>query len=249
MNNQQSFSSQLTPLSGVNELLKKAWEVYRARIKVLLGIMLVPIIVSFIIFIISAILGFSSLFYFFTTFDPRVLSGLLPIIVVFALVMLIVGSWSNLALIYAIKEREQRIGVKESFQKTKDKIISSLWVSFLVGLAILAGSLLLIIPGIIIGVWFSFSIFVLVSEGLKGTKALTQSKELVRGRWIKVFWRMFVIFIIIFLFNFIIGLIVEELGISFLGDIISFLIAPFSTIYSFLLYEDLKKSKEALAKI
>jgi hypothetical protein len=60
---------------------------------------------------------------------------------------------------------------------------SVLWVTFLVGLTSTLGLILLIVPGI--WLWFSFAVAVpvLLFEGLKGTSAMSRSRQLVRGRW------------------------------------------------------------------
>ena len=53
----------------------------------------------------------------------------------------------------------------------------------LVGLAIIGGLILFIIPGIYIGVRLAVSIEALVVEGRRGTEAMGRSWELVGGHW------------------------------------------------------------------
>ncbi len=62
-------------------------------------------------------------------------------------------------------------------------------VGFLQLLTILGGGILLILPGIFLGVALSFSQMFVVDRGLRGTKALVASYELVKGRWWATLWR------------------------------------------------------------
>ena len=59
------------------------------------------------------------------------------------------------------------------------------------------GFLLLVIPGIILSVFFAFGLFTLVLDGHKGWEALTKSKDLVTGYWWAVFGRFFLLGIVI----------------------------------------------------
>jgi len=56
-----------------------------------------------------------------------------------------------------------------------------LWTSFLMGVAIMGGFILLIIPGIIAAFWFSLATQVVVVEGVSGLKALKRSRALMKG--------------------------------------------------------------------
>lgn len=54
----------------------------------------------------------------------------------------------------------------------------------------LGGLILFIIPGVIFGLWYTFSQQVLVLDGKQGLEALAASKELVKGRFLSVLWRL-----------------------------------------------------------
>jgi len=106
-------------------------------------------------------------------------------------------------------------------------------------LVILVGGILLIIPGIIFYIYFEFSFFVFVGEGIKGAKALSRSKELVKGYWWQVFLREIVIMIVLFVSAWAIGQI-PVIGF-FLGLVLA---TPFVIIFSYLIYKDLKQIKQ-----
>ena len=233
MDNQQKIPSvqhQALTLPGVSNLLKRSWQIYKMRVGTFLGIMALPFIIGFL-FLIPVEIG--------KTLNP-IFAILLYII--FSLIVGIVGSWSQVSLLYAIKEREIRIGIKESFQRGWSKILPFIWISILGGFIATGGFLLFIVPAIIFIVWFIFGTPVLVSEEHRGMNALLRSKQWVSGYWSKVFWRWLAITVIeagIILF-------VKILKIPFAENIISLLITPFSLTYSFLIYEDLKKLKGEL---
>ena len=91
---------------------------------------------------------------------------------VLTVVLIIIGLWAQVSLIFAIQGREQKTGVIESFRKGWHKILSFVWVSILAGFLILGGFGLFIIPGIIFSIWFIFSTYVLVAEDKNGMQAI-----------------------------------------------------------------------------
>lgn len=252
MNNQNQqqippTQSQILTLPGISDLLKRTFSVYKARLGTFLGIMVLPVISGLLFLIPSAILK-----------DIPVLGIFLFII--FWLAVVIINFWSYVSLIFAIKEREKKIGIAESFKKGWPKIISFVWISFLVGFITIGGFLLFIIPGIIFTIWFAFPVYVLVSEDLRGMNSLFRSKQLVAEYWWKILWRFLVMGIIILLFFGVLigiaaGLILlfpslipfTDFAESVMRIISTLFITPFSVAFGFLLYEDLKKQKAQVA--
>ena len=142
------------------------------------------------------------------------------------------GLWTQVATFCAVKENE--INFKKALALAWPKMGSFFWISLLTALAIFAGFILLVIPGIIFAVWFCFSIFVFVAEDLRGTAALKKSKQLVRGYFWPVFGRMIVLGIVVSLISW----------IKFFGPIINiFFTAPFAIVFEYMLFEDLKRVK------
>lgn len=242
MNDNQSFSpfgpSSFSPpqsvisLPGGWELLKKSLGIYKKRFWVFVGIMVIP----FLVF----------LLFFGSAFLLRILKVpwiwlIVAIIGYFALI--IFNLWAGVSLLYAIKEREQKIGIKESFRKGWPKILSYWWISILVSLITMGGFLFLIIPGIIFAIWFSLSAYILVSEDIKGMNALFRSKQLIKGYWGKVFWRFLVMALVVVVITVPIAVIASLFDIPFISNIIGLLIGPFSLIFGFLVYENLKQLK------
>src|SRR3989339_248756 len=106
---------------------------------------------------------------------------------IFFVVLIIAGLWSQIALLCAIKEREQDIGIKEAFRMGWHKIISYYWVSILSTFMVLGAFLLFFVPGIILAIWFSLALYILIAEDKKGMNAFFRSKQLVSGKWWTVF--------------------------------------------------------------
>jgi hypothetical protein len=110
-------------------------------------------------------------------------SEILPVTIGFALVgTIIILPLTNAAVIYAVAQRYlgNDVTVLESIQKGFSKILPLIWTSILMGLAIMGGLILLIIPGILFALWFGLAQHVVVLEDESGTAALGRSKTLVR---------------------------------------------------------------------
>jgi len=216
-------------LLPIVELFKKSFNNYWKKIWTLAGIML------------FSLLGFLAMIPFALTLlitslgRPVGSNPSLTLILVYFLFALIgiffcilFGLWSQVAIYCSVNE--QSVGVKQSLAISWKKLASFFWVSFLSGLAVLGGYILFIIPGIIFSVWFTFSVFVFICEGLKGTSALKRSKQLVQGYWWPIFGRIVVLGIITLLISW----------IKFFGPILNiFFMAPFSIVYMYTLYKDL----------
>jgi hypothetical protein len=67
-----------------------------------------------------------------------------------------------------------------------------LWISLLQVIAIVVGIVLLVVPGLLAMVWLYFSSYALVFENKRSWPALFHSRELMRGRTIKVAVRIIV---------------------------------------------------------
>ena len=67
---------------------------------------------------------------------------------------------------------------------------SYLWIGLLLGLAVLGGTILFVLPGIWLGIAFSMASFFLLEDGIRSTQALAHSMALVKGRWWGTFGRL-----------------------------------------------------------
>ncbi|MCH8049575.1 hypothetical protein IH979_02590 [Patescibacteria group bacterium] len=132
----------------------------------------------------------------------------------------------------------------------------------LVELIQLAGTILLIIPGIIFFVWFEFAYVIVALENAPVLASLSMSRELSRGRFWKTLWRLAGGIVIIALFYTVAFAIVFMIGFSttdlslidyastppnlfeeIFYRLLDIIFLPLFVIYLTLLYLELKRTK------
>jgi hypothetical protein len=97
-------------------------------------------------------------------------------------------------------------------------LVPFIWVSFLVGIILFFGAILLVIPFIHFFIALTFAPLFLVVDGVRGTDALRASRELVAGRWWPVMWRVAVPLLFFHVAaSFILAVVYLVIG-SFFGD-------------------------------
>ena len=211
-------------LSEINDLLARSWELFKERIWVLLPLQLLSI--AFLIACTAAIVGIGALFVLLLPAYKT------PILVTFLIIGFTIGMtimfWPLTSLVFAVADRS--LGIREALAAGWKKLWAFLWLFSLLGYIVAGGYLLFIVPGVIFTIWFIFSQYILVTENIGGMDALLKSKAYVKDRWFDILIRFLVIWAI-----------ATGVGlVPLLGIIFSFLIAPFSMIYSYLIFEDLK---------
>ncbi|AKM83168.1 hypothetical protein A2422_00585 [Candidatus Woesebacteria bacterium RIFOXYC1_FULL_31_51] len=158
-----------------------------------------------------------------------------PMLVGFTFLMLlsiVIGFWVKTVTYLAILTKPTD-DIKTFFKKGLKSIWKFYLISLVIGILIFLGSLLLIIPGIIFAVWFSFSIFLILDKNLKIKDSLLKSKSLVKGKFLKIFGRFIVFGFVILIIQTILGLI------PYMGTILVSFLAPLFILPFYLLYRDL----------
>jgi len=211
-------------LSDIGDLLTRSWELFRVRLGVLLPLQLLSIF--FLLACTGAIVGIGA---FFAMLLPLFKT---PILVTSAIIGLTVGMtamfWPIAALVMAVADSS--LGIREALEAGWKKLWAFLWLFSIIGYIVAGGYLLFIVPGIIFTIWFIFSQYILATENIGGMNALLRSKAYVKDRWFDVCIRILVMWAI----SAGVGMI------PFLGVLLALLITPFSMIYSYLIYEELK---------
>jgi hypothetical protein len=183
-----------------------------------------------------------------------VMFGLLLVAVSLLVVPLVTG-----AMVKAVADAciGRRPTVGGAYGYALGVIWSLLLVTLLVSLVVVAGCVLLIIPGLVFAVRLIFATNALVVEGVRGRAALRRSWELSRGN----FWRIVGITLLVGIlagmwagvFQF--GAILVYLGVSttagqilsaVASTVVQVLAVPFLTIVLVLLYFDTRLRKEGL---
>jgi hypothetical protein len=214
-------------LTGIGNLFEKTWEIFKRRIGTLIvlylftiGLVMIPVIVFILLaYLISIALQGS--------YEVLIIVGS----VIGATAGIIAGCWGFGSFFYAIAD--ERLSIKDALEKGGQKIWAFIWLFSLIGYIIPGGFFLFFIPGVLFMVWFAFAVFILPNEDEKGMNAVLKSKEYVKGYWIDVFARLFIIWL-------------ASVGVGMIpliGTIVSIMFYPFVMIFVFLIYEDLKSIK------
>ncbi|OGM15743.1 hypothetical protein A2V56_02295 [Candidatus Woesebacteria bacterium RBG_19FT_COMBO_42_9] len=128
-------------------------------------------------------------------------------------------------------------GVKETFRLTWPRVGKYALTTFVVGLALAGGFLLLIIPGILVLVWYAFANYIIVEGKLGVRDALRRSKILVSG----YFWQVLGRSMVFILFYILIQVVVSFIPI--VGPLALTLFSPYYILLPYLMYEELKRIK------
>ena len=135
---------------------------------------------------------------------------------------------------------------------------SILWIVIFGGFLTILGFVLLIAPGVYLAVSFAVALPVLMTEGLRGRRALGRSRWLVKGRW----WKTLLLLVVAGLLASIVGGVISGALTGLVvvtpdSPVVLFLVSavaatagalvttPFSAAYHTVLYFDLRVRKEA----
>ena len=141
---------------------------------------------------------------------------------------------------------------KAIYKSTEAYFWPYLGLALLTAVFVLLWSLLLIIPGIIYGIFYSFSVFAFFFEDKRGRAAMRRSTDLITGYWWPVFGRLAFIAFVVWLFTVIVSLPMYYVAIdsvfyqiwSIVVQVISFLVGPIVLIYDYHIYRDLVNIKD-----
>jgi hypothetical protein len=246
------------PPKGLGEILSQAFNVYRAnapKLVVIVAIVVVPLtFVSTLITEVALDPGTDRIVVLGETVDVPAARGLFGALFVGAFALAISAViWALLeaAIVRAAAQATlgDPIDVEASYRWGFRRIGSVILVALLVGLAVLGGLILLVIPGLIFAVMLSVSIPALIVEDRRGTDAMGRSWNLVRGH----FWHVVGVIVVAGLIAGIVSGIIGALGghawflrwvFTSIGTIVT---APFTALVAVLLYVDLRARSEALS--
>ena len=241
----------------LGEILSAAFNIYKANASKLI------LIVALVVFPLSFISALSSGVVFAGTKHTDTIFGTQVVVVdrsfglflagalVAGLISVIITAMLQAAILRAAAQATigDPVDAEESYRFGFKRLGSVILVSVLVGLAVVGGFILLIIPGIIFLVLFSVSIPVLIVENRRGREAMSRSWNLAKGH----FWHAFGVIIVAGLIVGFISGIIGAIGgsawivrwiFTAIGQTIT---APFTALVSVLLYLDLRARSEALS--
>ncbi len=211
----------MNPLSGV---LSEAWGMYKTYAKHLLTIAFVIYVVAAII---AAILSLAGTF-------GLLLGSLVSIVAAFLL---------QAALVKAVQDvRDGRVdmSVGETVEAARPYLWSVMGASILAAIAIGIGLVLVIVPGLILITIWAVIVPVIVIEQSGALASFGRSRALVRGRGWHVFGTLAIVFVILLVVDFVLGLIFSALphvlGSGLSSVISGTLISPFLALVVTLVY-------------
>lgn len=233
-------------LLSISELFSVTFKIFKERFWSIVLIMLVPGILMILVgTFIGAIFGIISVM-----FNQGNAIAVLIALGLFVLIpFVVIQMWGSVALITSSISKE-KLSFSDAYKISWKKIIPYFTVNFLVGCILLGGTFLLLIPAIVFSIWFIFSTYVYLVDDVKGFKAIMASREIVKGHWWLVFWRLFLVGLIgglIYLFLTLIlkllGLDTESFGPSIILSVISSIFSVFYLCFTAQLFLNLRNVK------
>jgi hypothetical protein len=109
------------------------------------------------------------------------------------------------------------------------------------------GFVLFIVPGVILGLLFSFVAPVVLIEGLRGREALRRSVELVASDWLRVAIMLVVFVVLGWLAQLVAGALLPTSALfvgSLFGDLVTILLLPLPVLGMVLLYLDVRRRRD-----
>lgn len=245
-------------LISAGDIIRNSWQIFAQNFKKL-------IIYMVLLFVPNMVLGLAAVVSLYL--DNYARSGAFVMMNNIIIIAIIVASivftiWVAMALtknLGAIIVKKSAIGAKESFTTTSGLIWPVIYTSILVMLIVLGGTIMLIIPGIIFSIWYTFTYYAIIFEEKKGVAALKASKELVTGRWWAIFWRLFApglfyaLILIIITYAITYGLAYMLSGMTYvlvngiLTSIVSSIISPLTALVTIVLYYSAKENPVQVA--
>ena len=163
------------------------------------------------------------------------------------IIIIITSVIAQTGLYLLIGKANENPGVKETFLKAKKFAWKFFVVKLTVSVFIFLWMLLFLIPGLIMGLFYSLAVWAFFYEGFTGGQALKRSKELIKNYWWAVFGRFASIFVILMAAAVVPPMLIDSYVFAnlwgMLVQIASFIMAPFFMIYSQLIFKDLKNIK------
>ena len=245
------------PQRGVGEILSTAFNVYKANAAKLITIVAIVVVpLALINSLLTKVVWAPKKETIETILGPRtvtltrgffvvLLASTIGIVLAFVMSFVVQAAVSRAAAQATIGDP---VDTQSSYRWGFQHLGSVIAISLLVGLLILAGFILLFIPGLIVAVMLSVAIPVFVFEGKRGTEALRRSWDLVKGN----FWHVVGTILLAGLISGVVTGILTAIGgsswvVSFIFSAIgSVITVPFTALVSVLLYLDLRARKESL---
>ena len=175
------MTTALRPLS-TGELLDRTFSLYRSHLGLFLGIFALPhLLVLGVQF-----LQLASQWSYARV--PNVPASLLWFVAI-AFVGLVMAAASQAAAVIAVSDLHlnRPASVLDSFLRVKGHLLGVIGISFIVGVAVMAGMFAFLVPGILLAIIWSLSVPAKVLENKGPLAAMSRSVDLTKGDWGRIF--------------------------------------------------------------
>ena len=227
-------------MPGPFALLASAWRTYRSHLFTVLKLVLFPMILTLLLVTLLAVIlvatGTLSNFNL-GTLQLAVLIPTLLVAIIFAMIFSLLGRTSLLAF---LDHQDTYPGLLPLYRQIWPILGKFLLTQALVGIFILGGLILLIIPGLVLAVRYLFVPFIVVAEGKFGKAALAQSSAYVKGKFWGIVGRSVFISFISLLISGAATQVDNTIIASALQIVMALGVAPLTTIYFYHLYQECK---------
>lgn len=210
---------------------------------------------------------FSAIPMYQPNFDPSTLSvesfmaqggGSLVFSILYALLAMIAQTFFTLALAEYVSKKVEGKSVtwQEAFTVAKNLLLDGVLTNLLMTVLLIGLFILLIVPGVIFSIYWSFALIAVALKGKKNMDALAYSKDIVTGRW----WMTLGYFILLglivaivsgvatFVVGFVLGVIFSIIPIPYITSLVLMLVSyfaqMFALIYSIFLFINWDKFRE-----
>lgn len=256
-------------LSSFTDLLKKSWEIFKAKWEKILSLNLITFAIGFLCFILTIIVLFAMNIGSLAKLNitkpgdliPILSKGefLMPLIVFFVvlwLVYMFLTVLFQISLIYIFDHNVESESIFSILNKATKMFIPFSFVGFLAYLVIIAGTSFLIIPGIILAIGLTFTSYIVVLENEKGINTLSKASLLIKNYKVAVFTRFFLLGLGLAIINGISQNLLNLLSdnspylaslFSIIEIPINFIVYSITPIFTFVLYKNLKDIKGELS--
>jgi len=248
-------------------LIKSALADYRQHWKKFAYLLLLPLVLSYLGSLISFATG-----KFSGPMPAILITSVLSLILTFAIVVIFIIIYvrAYAAQFLLVEDLSQTVdwdNLRNWYRRAAPYFWTVVAISLVYGLLALIGLVLLIIPGIIFGVYYCFAIYAALFENHKFEGSFGRSRELVRGYWWAVFGRFLaggalvyiayviigglyagLIWLIAFALHFQSSKDLFTLMYNLLSVFVGLAVGPLSVIYTYKIYQSLKEIKGASAE-
>ena len=240
-----SVTQGMQDLTSPLDLFKNAWKAYQASFKRFATMTSIGVLGTLPLYVLSLVFKYSS-----QNMSGPLTMILFLLLIVFTLASIYIVIRSEIG-VYLLMKLESTETIKSIFTKTQLLFWPYFILSLLVGIIVILWTLLFIVPGIIMGIFYMFSIYAFLFAGQRGKQAMKFSKQLVKGYWWAVFGRLCFLILIIIIFSALLGIpnaYFEKDTLSYdlwegVINIITMYFTPIALLYFYAIFKQLAKIK------